>query len=215
MKRLSTLIISSAVLLYSMTAQADDRTAALTRHDLQTSAFLTVHGETKAPIGYTMYCQERSWACKNTTTAPKDAQLTAQKKADLDYINRWVNKTISPVSDADHYGVPEYWTIPTDNKGDCEDYALMKRKMLMDRGWPESALLLSVVRDQKGDGHAVLTVRTNDGDLVLDNVHDQIITWNQTGYRFVKRQSQWNPSQWVALGNEEMNAARPVASQRR
>jgi predicted transglutaminase-like cysteine proteinase len=39
---------------------------------------------------------------------------------------------------------------------DCEDYVLLKRRMLMQAGWPREALLVTVVRDKKGDGHAVL-----------------------------------------------------------
>ncbi len=48
-----------------------------------------------------------------------------------------------------------------DGYGDCEDYALLKRKMLMQAGWPREALLMTVVRDKKGEGHAVLTVKTD------------------------------------------------------
>lgn len=214
MNTITQITIAIAMLASVASASADERQAALTRHNARESAFLTVHGETKAPIGYVQYCQERSWECRNTTAEPKDVDMTRARMAELDYVNRWVNKSIEAISDLDHYGVAEYWTIPSNGKGDCEDYALLKRKMLMERGWPESALLMTVVRDQKGDGHAVLTVRTNEGDVVLDNVNDQIITWHNTGYRFVKRQSQWNPTQWVSLGTS-INPNQPIASQRR
>jgi predicted transglutaminase-like cysteine proteinase len=77
---------------------------------------------------------------------------------------------------------------------------LQKRRMLLKAGWPRSALLITVVRDQKGDGHAVLTVKTNRGEYILDNQRDQILPWNKTGYHFVKRQSQSDPNTWVSLG---------------
>ncbi|MGD0025174.1 MAG: transglutaminase-like cysteine peptidase, partial [Xanthobacteraceae bacterium] len=84
--------------------------------------------------------------------------------------------------------------------GDCEDYVLLKRRMLMQAGWPREALLITVVRDLHGDGHAILTVKTDKGEFILDNQRDEILLWSDTGYRFVKRQSQSDPNVWVSLG---------------
>jgi len=72
--------------------------------------------------------------------------------------------------------------------------------MLMKAGWPRESLLITVVRDKKGDGHAVLTVKTDRGEFVLDNQEPQVLSWERTGYRFVKRQSQSDPNAWVLLG---------------
>ena len=105
-------------------------------------------------------------------------------------VNRWVNETVKPMTDMDHWGVIEKWSLPTDGYGDCEDYVLLKRKMLIDAGWPREALLITVVRDKKGEGHAVLTVKTDKGEFVLDNQNENVVAWTETGYRFVKRQSQ-------------------------
>ena len=105
------------------------------------------------------------------------------------------------MTDMDHWGVVEKWSYPDDGKGDCEDYVLLKRRMLMQAGWPREALLITVVRDKKGDGHAVLTVKTDKGDFILDNQEEQVLLWSDTGYRFVKRQSQSNPNNWVSLGD--------------
>jgi predicted transglutaminase-like cysteine proteinase len=77
---------------------------------------------------------------------------------------------------------------------------LLKRKMLVQAGWPREALLITVVRDKRGDGHAILTVKTDRGEYILDNQNDQILLWSETGYRFVKRQSQADPNVWVSLG---------------
>jgi predicted transglutaminase-like cysteine proteinase len=163
--------------------------------------FVTVGEATRAPIGWTEFCSQRPWECKVAPTAPRDVVLTAKAWKDLVRINRLVNTRIRPVTDAEHHGVVERWSYPDDGYGDCEDYVLLKRRMLMEAGWPREALLITVVRDHKGDGHAVLTVKTDKGELVLDNQNEEVMTWIETGYRFVKRQSQSDPNKWVSLGD--------------
>ena len=116
-------------------------------------------------------------------------------------VNKWVNETVKPMTDMDHWGTIEKWSLPTDGYGDCEDYVLLKRKMLIDAGWPREALLITVVRDKKGEGHAVLTVKSDKGEFVLDNQNESVLAWTETGYRFVKRQSQSDPNVWVSLGD--------------
>jgi predicted transglutaminase-like cysteine proteinase len=105
------------------------------------------------------------------------------------------------MTDMDHWGVVEKWSYPDDGYGDCEDYVLLKRKMLMQAGWPSEALLITVVREKNGDGHAVLTAKTDKGEFVLDNQNPDILLWSETNYRFVKRQSQLDPNLWVSLGD--------------
>ena len=114
-------------------------------------------------------------------------------------VNAWVNEAIKPMTDLEHWGVVERWNYPDDGYGDCEDYVLLKRRMLIQAGWPREALLITVVRDKKGDGHAVLTIKTDRGEFVLDNQEPQVLPWTKTGYRFVKRQSQSDPNVWVSL----------------
>src|SRR5204862_6009211 len=106
----------------------------------------------------------------------------------------------------------EKWSYPTDGYGDCEDYVLQKRKMLIDAGWPREALLITVVRDKKGDGHAVLTVKSDKGEFILDNQNEEVLLWTETGYRFVKRQSQHDVSVWVSLGDQRpaISCQRPL-----
>ena len=105
------------------------------------------------------------------------------------------------MTDLEHWGVVERWSYPDDGYGDCEDYVLLKRRMLIQAGWPRQALLITVVRDKRGDGHAVLTVKTDKGEFILDNQHEEILLWSETSYRFVKRQSQTDPNVWVSLGD--------------
>jgi predicted transglutaminase-like cysteine proteinase len=113
-----------------------------------------------------------------------------------------VNNTIAPATDLEIYGVNEYWTLPR-TKGDCEDYALLKRHNLIKKGWPVSSLLMTVVRDEKGEGHAVLTARTMQGDFILDNKIEEVRLWSQTPYEYVMRQSYINPRVWVALDTRQ------------
>jgi predicted transglutaminase-like cysteine proteinase len=163
--------------------------------------FISVGMGTRAPIGWLEFCAEHPRECETRPTEARDVVLTQKAWRDLNRINKWVNDTIKPITDLDHWGVVERWNYPDDGYGDCEDYVLLKRRMLMQAGWPRQALLITVVRDKRGDGHAVLTVKTDKGEFILDNQHEDILLWSETGYRFVKRQSQTDPNVWVALGD--------------
>ncbi len=132
---------------------------------------------------------------------PRDITLTPKAMKDIERVGQWVNAHIRPVSDIAHWGVIDQWDYPSDGKGDCEDYALVKRKILIEEGFPRQALLMTVVKDEHNDGHAVLTVKTNAGDFVLDNMNDEVKPWDRTVYRFVKRQAQSDPNMWVQIGD--------------
>lgn len=164
------------------------------------SAHMAAIGGTSAPIGYVRFCAEIPADCRISGELVFQIPLTARTRAELDAVNTKFNTEIEPMTDLEHYGEIERWAYPVDGKGDCEDYVLAKRKALLEQGWPASVLLITVVRDKDGDGHAVLTVVTDRGDLILDNQDADILPWQDTGYRFVKRQSQGDPNLWVALG---------------
>ena len=164
------------------------------------TVYVAAGASTRAPIGWIEFCVEYKSDCATKPSQPRDIVLTPKAWTDLVKVNDWVNETVKPMTDLDHWGVVERWNYPDDGYGDCEDYVLQKRKMLMKAGWPREALLITVVRDKKGDGHAVLTVKTNRGEFVLDNEENQIVAWDKTGYRFVKRQSQSDQNTWVSLG---------------
>jgi predicted transglutaminase-like cysteine proteinase len=165
--------------------------------------YVSVGNGDRAPIGWVDFCNDRKHGrdCAVGQLAPRDVVLTSKAWNDLVRVNRWVNTTIKPVTDLEQWGVVERWSYPDTGYGDCEDYVLLKRRMLVEAGWPRQALLITVVRDKKGDGHAVLTVKTDKGEYVLDNQEPEIKLWSETGYRFVKRQSQGDPNVWVALGD--------------
>lgn len=162
------------------------------------SAFMRVHGPVQPPYGYVRFCEAKPDECAAEGGEERRFYPTPARLSELDEINRKINRAIQPATDEEIYGVSEHWTLPG-RRGDCEDYALLKRKVLMQRGWPASALLLTVVRDEKGDGHAVLTARTALGDFLLDNKVDEVKLWNTTDYTYVMRQSYLNPRVWVAL----------------
>jgi predicted transglutaminase-like cysteine proteinase len=174
--------------------------------------FLAIGDTVRPPIGWVEFCIEYDPECKTKPSAARDVVLSTQAWKDLQRINLWVNTNVKPMTDMDHWGVVERWNYPDDGYGDCEDYVLQKRKMLMQAGWPREALLITVVRDQHGDGHAILTVKTDKGEYILDNQTDNILLWADTGYRFVKRQSQSDPNVWVSLGDP--HAAPATASSR-
>jgi predicted transglutaminase-like cysteine proteinase len=169
--------------------------------------FISLGASSRPPIGWIEFCVENGRECDTKPMEARDMVLTPTAWNDLVGINRWVNTKIKPLTDMEHWGVVERWSYPDDGYGDCEDYVLLKRHMLMQAGWPRQALLITVVRDSRGDGHAVLTVKTDKGEFILDNQNEEILLWSETSYRFVKRQSQSDPNVWISLGDP-----RPAAS---
>ena len=163
--------------------------------------FIAVGDSARAPIGWIEFCFEYKSECATRPSSPRDVVLSPKAWTDLVRVNSWVNSQIKPVTDLEHWGVVERWNYPDDGRGDCEDYVLLKRRMLIQAGWPREALLITVVRDKKGEGHAVLTMKTDKGEYVLDNQEPDVLHWTQTGLRFVKRQSQSDPNVWVGLGD--------------
>jgi predicted transglutaminase-like cysteine proteinase len=182
-------VVASALLAMPATSSAEER-----------PMFISIGQATRAPIGWIEFCVEYDPECKTKPSQARDVMLSTQGWKDLERINQYVNTHVKPMTDMEHWGVVERWNYPDDGYGDCEDYVLQKRRMLMQAGWPREALLITVVRDKHGDGHAILTVKTDKGEYILDNQNDQILLWSDTGYRFVKRQSQSDPNVWVSLG---------------
>lgn len=174
--------------------------------------FVAMGENSRPPIGWVEFCADQPKECASRPSAPRDIVLTTRAWKDLVRVNRWVNETIKPVTDQEQWGVVEKWSYPDTGRGDCEDYVLLKRRMLIQAGWPREALLVTVVRERNGDGHAVLTVKTDKGEFVLDNQNEDILLWSSTTYRFVKRQSQQDPNVWVALGDPRPTIATATSS---
>jgi predicted transglutaminase-like cysteine proteinase len=188
--------LSAVAVIIAMTGAAPGLAAAEDHY-----LFVDVYGTTRAPIGWSEFCAALPAECATVPTMPRDVVLSAKAFRDLQRVNKWVNEAITPMTDLEHWGVIERWSYPDDGYGDCEDYVLLKRRLLLAAGWPREALLITVVRDKKDEGHAVLTVKTDRGEFILDNQAEEILPWSETGYRFVKRQSQHDPNVWVSLGD--------------
>lgn len=195
-------VLGSAFLMFisSLPADATNNKAITLKPQLepQKVAFMQAFGETLPPIGYVNFCREREEECRPSHRFSDRVQLTSARFAELETVNTSVNDAVAPVTDLELYGKVEVWTYPV-NEGDCEDYVLLKRRILIERGWPESTLLITVVRDENNEGHAVLTVRTDRGDFVLDNKKREVLAWADTPYTFVKQQSARNPLVWTSL----------------
>jgi predicted transglutaminase-like cysteine proteinase len=161
--------------------------------------YMRVFGPADPPYAFWRFCDEFAADCAKPRAVQARFDARSDRKDELEEVNLAVNHTIEPVTDQELYGVSDYWTLPKNGKGDCEDYALLKRHLLIEAGWPASSLLMTVVLDEKREGHAVLTARTAQGDFILDNKTDEIRLWSSTPYRFVMRQSSLDPKAWVAL----------------
>jgi predicted transglutaminase-like cysteine proteinase len=165
------------------------------------------------PIGYIGFCVRLPDQCKISQDTPATIALTPQSWTILTHTNHLFNESIRPMDDERHYGIQEYWTIPADGYGDCEDAALAKRQALINQGLPASALRIAVAVAPGFGRHALLTVATNEGDYVLDNMTQRIRAWDDTGYNWIEHQDP--KTGWVSLqpGNQlvaDANTALPV-----
>ena len=173
---------SGMVFIAALAASANDALPAVAGPE--PLAHVLVFAVTQPPLGWVEFCVRQPGECAGPSTAPRDIALSRRARMDLVHVNTWVNEAVKPMTDLEHW----------------EDYVLLKRRMLIQSGWPREVLLVTVVRDKENKTHAVLTVTTDKGDYILDNQNDDILLWSETGYRFVKRQSQSDPNVWVSLG---------------
>jgi predicted transglutaminase-like cysteine proteinase len=182
-KFIKTVIFGLSLLISGAAAQAQTLAALPVN-----SAPITSVGTAKPLLGWTQFCEKFRSECTVDVTEADKIDLTPQA---------W--KGIKAVTDADHFGVVDTWGFPDDGKGDCEDFQLLKRRLLVEAGLPRRAMRMTVVIDEIGEGHAVLMVRTNRGDFVLDNKISSVLPWHRTGYVYIKRESQ-DAMGWVSLG---------------
>jgi predicted transglutaminase-like cysteine proteinase len=155
---------------------------------------------TSQPIGHYEFCKSLPQECAMRTRPSTPPKITDHGWSLIRDVNASVNHAIVPMTDEQIYGREEVWAYPTD-VGDCEDFVLLKRKKLMEAGFSVADLLITVVRKPDGEGHAVLTVRSQTGDFVLDNLNDDVKLWSETRYTFLKRQSSTDSGRWVTIEN--------------
>lgn len=161
-------------------------------------ANIPVEGRTNPPIGHYEFCKYHRSECVPTASDNGPMLLTEARWQEIVEVNYEVNSKIEPMTDLEIYGVEERWAYP-DQVGDCEDFVLLKRRMLIEEGFSPSNLLITVVLQPNGEGHAVLTVRTDRGDFILDNMRNKVMLWSDTEYTYLKRQASDNPGRWVKL----------------
>lgn len=147
------------------------------------------HG-TLAPFSYVQFCVANPREC--LSEIPKKAIWSPYTKAIVSTTNTTINQTVRPVNDAG-----DEWSLPT-KSGDCEDFALYKRSVLIKQGIPSSALRMAVALTPSGEGHAVLVLTTRSGDFVLDNRTNAILRWDRTDLHWLRIASQDDPYIWHA-----------------
>lgn len=166
--------------------------------------FMTIGAPTSQPIGHYEFCRAHSQECSIASARRSRVALTAESWNQLTAVNAAVNLGFEQTTDQELFGVPELWDYPL-RAGDCEDLVLEKRRRLIDGGWPVGSLLVTVVRQRNGEGHAVLTALTDRGDLVLDNLEPRVLVWSDTDLTFVKRQSEYNTGRWTAINDDRVD----------
>ncbi|WP_292452415.1 transglutaminase-like cysteine peptidase [Mesorhizobium sp.] len=155
--------------------------------------------------GIFVFCKRVPPECTQKTNSPKPLKLIRGLWAKLIDVNNEVNLSVIPKSDQEVWGVEEFWTYPG-IYGTCEDCALEKRRRLIDLGFPRQNLLMEIVKQSDGGGHAVLTVTTNFGDI-LDNRQEKVLLWGETEYPFIKRQSGADSGKWITIDDPRKPAA--------
>ena len=164
------------------------------------------------PRGFVAFCDRDPGQCKVLPNTAVPIALTAKTWQTLNRVDQSWNAAIKSEEDAAHYGQVDYWTIPADGYGDCEDYALAKRQALIADGFAANNLLLALARAQDGTAHIVLTVATDKGDYVLDNLSPSILPWTATGYQWIARQSAGD-GQWAFVGSGQAGDARVATAE--
>lgn len=161
------------------------------------SITMPTSGRTTQPIGHYEFCQRSPDQCRPTGQAAPH-QLDRKSWAMIVEVNNHYNTTVVPLTDMQIWGREEKWSFPED-VGDCEDFVLAKRHRLIAKGFHPSNLLITVVRQANGEGHAVLTVRTDRGDFILDNLVGTVSDWRDTPYSYLKRQSTRHAGRWESI----------------
>ncbi len=160
------------------------------------AAFIQSVAASPPPSGARQLCRQYSWACahKSISTLSISQEMQLVKE-----INRRVNRSTREVTDQSQYKTRELWALPTSRGGDCEDFALLKKRDLIQAGLDPRKLLLATVLDTRRNSHAVLIYRSSHGDLVLDNVTNQIKPWKATRYLFLRMQDPKQPAKWLGV----------------
>lgn len=159
---------------------------------------ITELGPTLSPFQHVRFCQRYPSDCEPGLRAGAPVELDSKTAILLSRINREVNAAIVPARKDTVRDVSAAWAVAP-HSGDCNDYAVTKQHELLKYKLPASAVRLSEVKTSDWEGHLVLVVSTTKGELVLDNLTDEIRSWKETEYRWLKIQSKIDPHYWVEM----------------
>ena len=164
------------------------------------AAHLRFKQPTAVPRGYYELCKAGSPVCGTTRARGVEANADGQVVLTSSLIQalRTANSTVNHQMQSRPDGAQDSWSVGG-GSGDCEDFALTKKMRLMQAGFPSKALLIALARTPSGENHAVLIVRTDQGDFALDNLTDSLKGWDQTGLRWTMVQSPSSEWSWFAL----------------
>ena len=177
------------------------RASATEIHQFDAAWIPVADGSAQPTAAWSKFCERSPAECVTNPAEPATIQLDERVWNAITAINKHVNTTVRPQEDIAHWGVIDRWDYPDDGYGDCEDYQILKRRLLVEAGLPRRALRMVVVLDELGQGHAVLVARTDQGDFVLDNKRDAVLPWHRTRYVYIKSEGDQSLA-WVALGNQ-------------
>lgn len=143
------------------------------------------------PLAMQFFCAKNKSECASNRSGGSQVTMTPNLMAVLKQVNIHVNRAIRPQRD-----VADVWEV-NPASGDCEDYVLTKRSTLIRQGVAAGALRIAYTHTRWGEPHAVLVVKTSEGDYVLDNLNNSVKTLRASGYT-IRSMSTANPNRWVA-----------------
>lgn len=172
--------------------------ASLLQSGAAATSWLADGEDVTAPPGYLQLCSRSPEACSRAADDQDFALVSAATLSQLEKFNQKVNISIRYVPDWAQFGRADEWYIAT-FAGNCEDISLAKRSALIQAGWPAAALWLAIAIVPGGQSHVVLVLRSDWGDIVLDNRTGSLKLWHQADLQFLARQVPGDPTHWRRL----------------
>lgn len=182
----------------------------------KTAATMPIAGKGYVPAGFKDYCERSPASCGSRHSPEQRISLDEHSWQLLNRVNLEINQNIRPATDQEAFGRIEYWNAPSARNayGDCEDYAMAKQLALVSNGFSDAALSIATAMEPGKGMHAVLMVRTDRGDFVLDNKTSKIRNWNETPYKWVSLQSARHDLIWERPANPSSDGLTAFNAQR-
>jgi predicted transglutaminase-like cysteine proteinase len=135
----------------------------------------------RAPFGWLGY--------NDNVSVDADNHSGNSKIHELNDAFREVKKSFIYTSDEAQYQKREHWAIMTKRTdghyyGDCEDFALTCRSILLKKGWSKSNLRLALCWDENGAYHCVCVATVDDTDYIIDNRARHISKFKDSNYKW-------------------------------